>query len=447
MKTLPAALIDSLHQLPFFDEAKFVACQQESASLSVRLNAAKPSASFAAAAKVPWCISGRYLEERPSFTLDPLFHAGAYYVQEASSMFLEQAFLQTMDASAPLRVLDLCAAPGGKSTLLASLLSDKSLLISNEVIKSRVSVLTENLAKWGYENVFVTNNDPSHFARIENYFDLIVVDAPCSGSGLFRKDEKAIDEWSPENVNLCSSRQQRILQDVLPALKPGGKLIYSTCSFSKQENEEVGDWLCEFQQMKSLRLQIPKDWSIIETYSDKHQAAGYRFYPYLIKGEGFFLSVFQKNESVAKTVETRKAKEKHNPPGAGMLPFLNTGDWAVEEINGFQHLMHPEHVADYKYLKKNLYLQKAGICAGRLAAKDFIPEHELALSRLVSPNLPTLSLTHEQALAYLRRHELDILPSLKGWTLATYQHINLGWMKVLPNRINNYYPVNWRILK
>ena len=181
--------------------------------------------------------------QRPSFTFDPLFHAGTYYVQEASSMFLEQALKQSVDLSQPLRVLDLCAAPGGKSTLLQSLLNKESLLVSNDVIKSRAAILEENIVKWGAANVVVTNNDPAHFARLENYFDAIVIDAPCSGSGLFRRDPEAINEWSENNVQLCSQRQQRIVADVWPALKQNGILIYSTCSYSAEEDEAILDWM------------------------------------------------------------------------------------------------------------------------------------------------------------------------------------------------------------
>ena len=239
--------------------------------------------------KIPWAEHGYYLESRPSFTFDPLFHAGCYYVQEASSMFLEQALKQTVDLSHPLKVLDLCAAPGGKSTHLLSLISNESLLVSNEVIRSRANILNDNIAKWGCSNVIVTNNDPRDFQRIENYFDVIVVDAPCSGSGLFRRDSEAIEEWSEQNVALCSQRQQRILADVLPALKNGGMLIYSTCSYSKQEDEEICEWLINELKIESLKLKFEENWNVIE--SDD----GYRFWPDKVKGEGFFIACFRKN--------------------------------------------------------------------------------------------------------------------------------------------------------
>jgi 16S rRNA C967 or C1407 C5-methylase (RsmB/RsmF family) len=231
---VPSALIDSLIETKGFDKEAFEKVHQSGEQItSVRFNTQKPvdkstifplenNTEAMAFSSVPWNANGYYLSFRPSFTTDPLFHGGAYYVQEASSMFLEEAIRQSIDLSQPLRVLDLCAAPGGKSTLLQSVISDKSILVSNEVIKSRVTVLSENITKWGAANVVVTNNDPKDFQRLQGYFDLIVVDAPCSGSGLFRKDPSAIDGWSVDLVALCAQRQQRILADALPALADGG---------------------------------------------------------------------------------------------------------------------------------------------------------------------------------------------------------------------------------
>ena len=204
---------------------------------------------------VPWAASGYYLSTRPSFTFDPYFHAGAYYVQEASSMFLEEAIRQTTDGQ-PLKALDLCAAPGGKSTLMQGVLHPDSVLVANEVIKTRAALLADNITRWGAANVVVTNNDPRDFARLPGYFDLMVVDVPCSGSGLFRRDPAAIAEWSQDNVILCSQRQQRILADALPALKPGGTLIYSTCSYAVEEDEQIMDWLTENFELENILLQL-----------------------------------------------------------------------------------------------------------------------------------------------------------------------------------------------
>jgi NOL1/NOP2/sun family putative RNA methylase len=297
---LPPAFIRSLIEQYNIEEEEFISSHENGEQLtSVRINAFKPSDLFNSKEHVPWCEDGRYLKERPSFTADPLFHAGCYYVQEASSMFLEQVLKHSADLSKNLRVLDLCAAPGGKSTLISSLLNKNSLLLANEIIKTRVPVLSDNLSKWGPENNYVSNNDPKDFKRLEGYFDVIVADAPCSGSGMFRKDPAAINEWSENMVDLCSQRQKRILADVYPALKQNGILIYSTCSYSKQENEEISDWLCEEFDVESIPIPLKTEWGILETLSDQHKCFGYRFYPHKVKGEGFFIAAFRKNELTA----------------------------------------------------------------------------------------------------------------------------------------------------
>lgn len=222
---LPEELLESLKSIESFDQEAFEKIHASGEQItSIRINPKKFSIEnlkFKIENKIPWTQYGIYLLQRPSFTFDPLFHAGCYYVQEASSMFLEQALKQAVDLSKPVKVLDLCAAPGGKSTHIQSLIPKDSLLVSNEVIQSRVPVLKDNIIKWGTENVVVTRNDPKDFSRLENYFDVILIDAPCSGSGLFRREPEAIEEWSLNNVKLCSLRQQRIVADVFPALKKG----------------------------------------------------------------------------------------------------------------------------------------------------------------------------------------------------------------------------------
>jgi 16S rRNA C967 or C1407 C5-methylase (RsmB/RsmF family) len=248
---LPTLLLDSLTDTSGFNKEAFEKIHTSVEQItSIRINPNKLSESSKALSfgeglgeVVPWTETGYYLKTRPPFTFDPLFHAGCYYVQEASSMFLEQVLKQTTDLAKPLKVLDLSAAPGGKSTHIQSLISKDSLLVSNDVIRSRANILKDNIIKWGCGNVVVTSNDPKDFSKLENYFNVIVVDAPCSGSGLFRREPEAINEWSLNNVALCSQRQQRILADVWPALKKDGILIYSTCSYSKEEDEEIMDWI------------------------------------------------------------------------------------------------------------------------------------------------------------------------------------------------------------
>ena len=220
---------------------------------------------------------GFYLKDRPSFTFDPLFHAGAYYVQEASSMYVGSLFEQAvreMGRCSGLRVLDLCAAPGGKTTQLLSHLEPSSLLVANEVVPARATVLAENVARWGCSNVAVTSSDPAAFTALKDFFDFVLVDAPCSGEGMFRKDPRAVAEWSPDTVRLCAARQRRILADVWPSLRPGGFLVYSTCTFNPFENEENVDWLCSTFDAACL--------------SQRH------FYPGEERGEGFFAALVHK---------------------------------------------------------------------------------------------------------------------------------------------------------
>lgn len=455
---LPSALIHSLQAVTGFDEALFTAVHASGDLLvSVRINDAKiqdqtsiPFLQNLLAQKVPWSSNGFYLKQRPVFTIDPLFHAGAYYVQEASSMFVEQALGQTCDLTQPLKVLDLCAAPGGKSTLIQSLLHPDSLLVSNEVIKTRAGILVENMSKWGAANVVVTNNDPRDFKKLPAFFDCIVIDAPCSGSGLFRKDPNAIAEWSEQNVALCSQRQQRILADVLDTLKPGGVLIYSTCSYSTAEDEDIADWVKEHAALSNIRLSIEQDWGIVETISDKHQCYGYRFYPDKVKGEGFFITVFKK-ESGADTVSFKKAAVK---PTLASKREQEIAAAYLTHDQSYSFLKFQDDVLaipsvlleDVITLQQNLYIKKAGVNMGSIIRNELIPSHEWALSKVAAGVIPRVPINEATALDYLRRKDIAVDTQIRGWALLEYGGLPLGLVKILPNRLNNYYPKEWRIL-
>ena len=264
---------------------RILAALQQEPEVSVRVNPFKLTLTamrehFGALAgdPVPWAPDEAfYLRERPSFTLDPLFHAGAYYVQEASSMYAGVLFeraLEGLGRRTGLRVLDLCAAPGGKTTQLLSHLDETSLLVANEVVPARATVLAENVARWGCSNVAVSQSDPSAFGALRGWFDVVVTDVPCSGEGMFRKDERAVAEWSLDAVRLCAARQRRIVGDVWPALAPGGWLIYSTCTFNRQEDEDNVDWIC--RELGGTCLEM------------RH------FYPGEDRGEGFFAALIHK---------------------------------------------------------------------------------------------------------------------------------------------------------
>ena len=448
---LPHQLIQSLQNVKGFNQDTFIQVHQSGEQVtSIRLNPKKKSTGYNIQAQVPWSKDGYYLNERPSFTLDPTFHAGAYYVQEASSMFLQQALQQTVDLTQPIKVLDLCAAPGGKSTLIQSIISNDSILVSNEVIKTRVNILTENITKWGAANVIVTNNDPKDFKRLQNYFDIIVVDAPCSGSGLFRKDITAIEEWSENNVQLCSQRQQRILADVLPSLKQDGVIIYSTCSYSQAEDEEIADWLVNDCNLSTINLQIEAVWNIVETQAPQSNAYGYRFYPDKVKGEGFFLAAFKK--TVASNFEEIVIKQKVAPEKITKTEIQVVEHWLKNTVEYFFIKQNDEIIAmplslqdDLLIIQATLYIKKAGIKLGTVIRNELIPHHELAVSSCINDTIAFIPVDLQTALQYLRRNDIVINTSIKGWALLTYQQLPLGWIKILPNRINNYYPKEWRI--
>ena len=445
----PAHFLDDLADAPGFDRDTFIKAHLSPSPTSVRINPNKQTV-FASSQPVPWCRDGFYLAERPSFTFDPLFHAGCYYVQEASSMFID-TIMRTIKAQVqePLKVLDLCAAPGGKSTLLASVINADDLLVANEIIKTRVPVLTDNLSRWGNANIIATNNDARDFSRLPGFFNVILVDAPCSGSGMFRKDTGAINEWSESNVKLCHQRQERILADVYPALAENGYLIYSTCSYSPQENEQVLDWLCETFGMESMRINIADDWGIVETQSDRHKAWGYRFYPDKVKGEGLFAACLIKREGTGNTSAHKHKFQKLNSKEIDPFrQYITNGDEQHFFKVGDDWLVIPEvHKESMLSLQHNLYLKKSGIRLGKMAGKDLIPDHELALSLIINKNtFQQTELTLEQAIAYLRRDDFKIDTQQRGWSLMAYHGQVLGWAKLLPNRINNYYPKELRIL-
>jgi 16S rRNA C967 or C1407 C5-methylase (RsmB/RsmF family)/NOL1/NOP2/fmu family ribosome biogenesis protein len=437
----PPHFLENLNTEPGFDSESFV---------GIRINPFKPSA-LKTDSQAPWCAEGFYLDTRPSFTFDPLFHAGAYYVQEASSMFIGH-ILNTIrpNKEDAIKVLDLCAAPGGKTTLLNSALQSSDLLVANEIIKTRVPILSDNLNRWGTSNTIITNNDPKDFNAIHSFFDVVLVDAPCSGSGMFRKDPAAMNEWSEGNVNLCHQRQERILADIYPALKEDGYLIYSTCSYSHQENEDILDWLCTEFNLESVRIPIYKEWGIVETESPQKKVWGYRFYPGKVKGEGLFAACLRKKESSGglsnyKNNGQQKLPAKEMDIVKGYIN--NADDFYFFKVNEDWLAINREHKESLNILHRHLYIKKSGVRIGKLAGNDLIPDHELALSLAINKDaVLSTELTREQAIQYLRRDNIDMEITGKGWSLMTYDGLALGWAKLLPNRINNYYPKEIRIM-
>jgi 16S rRNA C967 or C1407 C5-methylase (RsmB/RsmF family)/NOL1/NOP2/fmu family ribosome biogenesis protein len=440
MQNLPPDFLIRARQFAGEDYNAFIECLSLKPVTSVRINPYKREGIFSGDEKISWSKEGRYLSERPSFTLDPLFHAGSYYVQDASSQFLEQPVLQIKKMiNRPLRVLDLCAAPGGKSTHLLSLLDDKDLLVSNEIVAGRNNILRQNIIKWGRANVVVTQNDPADIARLENFFDVVIVDAPCSGEGLFRKDEDARDEWSLENIKRCSIRQQEILKHAYKALSPGGYLIYSTCTFEEEENDKAIEMLIDNYEME--HIPIVHDFEGI-----KRTRLGVIFFPHMVKGEGFYLAMVKKQNGV--TTPVKKVKDNND-----ILNKKYLGRYLKEPEKYFCLIKEDrlfaiplDHSESVFTLGRYLYVRLAGIYVGDFKGDDFIPSSALALSTNLKKDLPVRELTLEQAIAYLSGGNL-LLDIEKGWSLVSYHGFNLGWVKNLGTRINNYYPKEWRIRK
>ncbi|MBO5988894.1 MAG: rRNA cytosine-C5-methyltransferase [Paludibacteraceae bacterium] len=406
---------------------------------SVRANVMKRQVLKDGLEPVLWCEAGGYLAERPMFTMDPLFHAGCYYVQEASSMFLEQVFRQHVDSDSPL-VLDLCAAPGGKSTHIASLLGGRGFLVSNEVIRSRVKILEENMAKWGCTNVAVTNGEPEDFSGLRGLFDVVVVDAPCSGEGMFRKDQQAIEEWSEDNVRLCAERQRRILADVYPVLKEGGLLIYSTCTYNEHENEENVRWIADSLGAEVLSIELESDWNVVDS------GFGCHFYPHKAKGEGFFIAALRKScEELP--VRVKPVKRKECKEAVFVKDWLLSASDYDFQMQGDVVVAVPKDFADFvDKLRAEVSVLTAGVPLAQIKGKDMVPLPQLAFSCALNRDaFKCVSVDWEQAIAFLRRENMFFQEEPKGWLLLMFEGAPLGFVKNLGNRANNNYPAEWRI--
>jgi NOL1/NOP2/fmu family ribosome biogenesis protein len=360
-------------------------------------------------------------------------------------MFLEKVFADAADSGEKLRVLDLCGSPGGKSTHISDLIGPSGLLVSNEVIRSRASILAETLTKWGPGNVLVSQNDPSVLGRLTGYFDMILVDAPCSGEGMFRS-ETALSEWSSANALHCSERQKRILMNVWPALKENGILVYSTCTFNPGENEENLKWFIEKNEAECINLDISGFDGITEI--DFEGISGYGFYPHKVRGEGFFISAirktgkqevsyvkYQKNNGLRPDKNDTKVAEEWTDISKERL--LKSGDGVMSVSCG---------IDDYLHLYKNLKIIKAGTNVFVVKNKNYLPSHELALSRQLKQGVfPDIGIELSEALSYMRRDNFNLINTPKGWNIVRYKGINLGFVNNLGNRLNNYFPVEWRI--
>lgn len=439
-------------------EGQFAAFREALAKeppVSIRMNRLKTDAVPAGGRQVPWCGSGYYLASRPAFTFDPLFHAGCYYVQEASSMFLEQVLTQYVHE--PVVMLDLCAAPGGKSTLARSVLPEGSLLVANEVMRNRVQVLAENVTKWGHPGTVVLNNDPADFVPLGELFDVILTDVPCSGEGMFRKDPVAVEEWSVENVTLCWQRQRRIVRDIWHCLKPGGLLVYSTCTYNREENEDNVAWIAEELGAEVLPVEVQPGWNISGNLAGKDFLV-YRFLPHRTEGEGLFMAVLRKSgESEETNVPAcRGRKEKKSKGGKVKVPalpkevkgwFLSPDQyvWTMEQNRITTFPLRYQSV--YETLRAQMRVVCAGIQVAEIKGRDLIPSHALAMSVCRNESaFPSVEVSYEQAIAYLRKEAFALdADAPRGYVLIRYGGKALGFVKNIGNRANNLYPQEWRI--
>lgn len=442
---LPIDFIDSMRQQLGSEADDLFRALETDPPTSIRLNTKMDVLTFDAdTQEVPWHIDGYYLSSRPQFTLDPLFHAGCYYVQEAASMFVQQALEQYVAKDSI--VLDLCAAPGGKSTLISEYLGDEGLLLSNEVVRQRVFILSENIQKWGNGNTVVTHNTPAEYGeQCANLFDCILVDAPCSGEGMFRKDLTARDEWSLQNVKMCADRQRTILADVWDALKPGGILIYSTCTFNTAENEQNVEWGAETLGAEVLPLQYDPAWGIAQG------TVGYHFYPHRTKSEGLYICVLRKDEADFAPFKA-KAQKKGAAPATyekQMRMWLNHPDrWAIRQNDRFATAYPAKYKELIDFFSARFTCISTGFGLGEERGKGIVPQHSLSMTKdFRKEAFPQLALTKEQALSYLRTEALNLdlsgLPT--GVVLLTYEGVALGFAKNVGARLNNLYPNEWRI--
>jgi 16S rRNA C967 or C1407 C5-methylase (RsmB/RsmF family)/NOL1/NOP2/fmu family ribosome biogenesis protein len=435
---IPQALIDSIKNLKDFNQEAFIqAHEQGEIPASIRLNPFKLIKDWNInTSDISFSKYGKYLNNLRNYNADPLFYAGTYTIQEANSMSLEYVLTNTVDLSKDLRILDLCASPSGKNVHIASLITPESILVSNEVISTRSDILADNMTKLGTLNTIVTSNDPKDFGKLTGFFDVVVIDPPNSSSGLFRKNPDAIKDWSLENVELFAQKQKRIISDAWACLKEGGILIYSTSSYSPAENEGFMDWVCKkYGATNALATEILKEGSL-------------RFYPNE-KGEGFFISALKKNNSEKETYVRSGRPIKNNSRRTQREVFrpwikdIDNYNWYDVKDEFF--LINSEHEYLVNVLQSYLHIRKAGVKMGKIAGKDLIPDHQLALSLYLNDNINRVELTEEEALKYLRREDFTLDKAQKGWSLMTFENFGLGWAKILPNRINNYYPKELKV--
>lgn len=455
---LPQQFIDNIASLTDADpriNGLIEALTTTPPSVSVRFNRAKVTdlpdnvAGEPLGTPVPWCPAGRHLDNRPLFTLDPAIHQGLYYVQDASSMFISHVIHSlTADTVGPIVYLDACAAPGGKTTAAIDALPAGSLVVANEWDYRRAEILRENITKWGYPSAVVTRGDTKRYSKLRSTFDIIAADVPCSGEGMMRKDAEAVSQWSPALVEQCAARQREIIDNLWPALKPGGYLIYSTCTFNLTENEEMVNYILDTYDAESVPIPVADFPAILPAISHQPSAINsYRFMPHRVDGEGLFMAVVRKtgdrNEARRdKTKEARPARLPFRIPEwiPGQLSLILEDDTLYGIPTQWKPLVDK--------MLQHLDIIMPGIELATVKGRDLIPSQGLAMSTMLDrSNVTSIDVDRDTALAYLRRDTVTIpADTPRGPVLLTYADYPLGWVKNIGNRANNLYPAQWRIL-
>ena len=424
---------------------------------SVRLNPLKMTTAKWESRKVEWSRWGYLLDTRPSFTLDADFHAGAYYVQEASSQFAGYIMSQALGGEQECEgkyILDMCAAPGGKSTHYATLVGERGLVVANEINRSRAAVLADNARKWGLGNMVVSCNDSSRFRQVEEWFDAVAVDAPCSGEGMFRKLDEAQEQWSEANVAMCAERQWEIFQNAFEALKPGGVMLYSTCTFNRSEDENILERAMELygESFEAVdEISVGEDWGVVVGQVGAFRT--YRFFPHKLSGEGMFMAVARKAGAASKrrqlksrrqiiaAVDKRSAEELgrwvREPEG---MKFFAAGDM----LYGCRK----EHYGDIEALSGVLSVIYSGVAMGQIFKNKLKPDGALALYvGLNRDAVECREVGEEDVLKFLRKQDISAENFAEGINLVLHNGQALGFVKRIGARVNNMYPNSLRILK
>ncbi len=443
---LPEAFIEQLQSLlPDEWEALAKAITTTEPSVAVRVNDMRGVGVPAGARRVPWCGQGFYLADRPAFTFDPDWHAGRYYVQDASSMFIAHVIKHLVQE--PVHYLDLCAAPGGKTTAAIQALPSQSLVVANEIVPPRARVLADNVIRWGHPRCVVTSNAPAQIGKLTRFFDVIAADVPCSGEGMMRKDDEAVSQWTPALVEQCAQRQREILTDVWNALRPGGLLIYSTCTYNRQENEEMADFIVNELGATSLEVPVEAEWNIHPAIGSDYHC--YRFMPHRVDGEGLFMTVFRKDGEALRELprinEKKDKKEKKND--AIGTDWIDKPENYVADQQGDLSIAVPVDIRrEVTALRASLTVLHAGVELATVMGRKTVPHHALAMSSARSGGaFPVCEVDYPTALRYLRGESITV-DAPRGYVLIVHQGAVLGFANNLGNRANNLYPKSQRIL-